>query len=222
MRPVIIVMAKTPRAGFVKTRLVPSLSAIEASALAACFMQDTVATALGVVPELILAYAPHDGRALLETLLPDGLLWLEQRGENLGERLDGAVAHAARLGFSPILVIGTDSPTLSPSFIETARDALVAGEADAALGPTTDGGYYLVGLRVRARGLFQNISWSTPLAYEQTASNIKGLGLRLLKLPLWYDVDTTADLFRLRAELSADEKARERARATYRWLCSHA
>jgi glycosyltransferase A (GT-A) superfamily protein (DUF2064 family) len=143
---------------------------------------------------------------------------LEQRGEDLGARLDAAVAHASRLGFGPLIVLGTDSPTLPDSFIETARDALAGGEADAALGPTTDGGYYLVGLGKPAPALFQNIAWSTPLAYEQTARNINASGLRLLELPRWYDVDTFADLLRLRDELCQDEKARGRAPATYRWL----
>ncbi len=221
LRPVVIVMVKAPRAGLVKTRLGPALAATDAAALAACFVRDVVATALRVVPELLVAYAPADGRALLEPLLPKGLHWVAQQGADLGARLAAAVAHAAALGCAPILVLGADSPTLPDSFIETARAALTDDAADVVLGPTTDGGYYLVGLRQPAPTLFQNIAWSTPHAYEQTAANVARLGLRLLALPAWYDVDTCADLLRLRAEVCADEQARARAPHTYHWLCAH-
>lgn len=221
MRPVVVVMVKAPRAGLVKTRLAPGVSATESAALAACFAQDAVATARRVAPELIVAYAPHDGRALLEALLPGGLIWLEQQGEDLGERLERVIARAARLGFSPVIVMGADSPTLPYSFIETARERLAAEEADVALGATEDGGYYLVGLRHPAPGLFQNIAWSTRFAYEQTVRNAAKARLRLLHLPTWYDVDTFADLLRLRDEIFSDSEARARAPATYRWLLAH-
>jgi hypothetical protein len=221
MRPVVIVMVKAPRVGFAKTRLAPPLTEFDAASLAECFVRDVVNSALRVVPNLIVAYAPHDGRALLEKSLPHDLLWLEQRGEDLGERLEAAIAYAADLGFSPLIVIGADSPALPASFVETARDALTAGEADAVLGPTTDGGYYLVALRKPIRRLFQNITWSMPVTYEQTARNITDQGLRLLVLPPWYDVDTFSDLLRLREELFSDEKMRCGARETYRWLLAH-
>jgi uncharacterized protein len=221
MRPVVIVMVKAPRAGFAKTRLVPPLSELDAASLAASFVQDVVNAARRIVPKPIVAYAPHNGRALLEAFLPKDLLWLEQQGKDLGERLEAAVLHAASLGFSPVIVIGADSPTLPDSFIETAREALAAGKTDAVLGPTADGGYYLVGLRRPVPHLFQNISWSTPFTYEQTARNISGHGLELLELPQWYDVDTFSDLLRQRDELFSDEAARKRAPATYRWLLTH-
>ena len=222
-RPVCIVMVKAPRAGAVKTRLVPPLSAEEAAALAACFARDTLASARSVVPEIIMAYAPADGREQLEALFQaDGLLWLEQLGEGLGARLDSAAAHAAGLGYSPLIIIGADSPTLPPAFIDGAVNSLVAGESDVALGPTEDGGYYLVGLRRPSSGLFKNVAWSTPQVFRQTAANAARLGLRLLQLPRWYDVDTPADLLRLRAELLSDEEARARAPHTYRRLLSQA
>ena len=220
-RPVVIVMVKAPRAGLVKTRLVPPLSKLDAASLAACFAQDVVNNARSVVSDLIIAYAPADGRAALATLLPGGLLWLAQQGQDLGARLVAAIAHAARLGFSPVIVLGTDSPTLPPAFIATARDALLTEETDVVLGPTMDGGYYLVGLRHPVNNLFQNVAWSTARAYEQTARNAASAGLRLLRLPTWYDVDTFTDLLRLRAEITSDNEARARAQATFRWLRSH-
>ena len=128
--------------------------------------------------------------------------------------MDAAIAYAANLGCGPIIVTGADSPTLPGSFTETARDALTAEKTDAVLGPTVDGGYYLLGLRNCVPRLFQNIDWSMPLTYEQTASNINGLGLHLLELLQWYDVDTFSDLLRLREELLSDDKAPRRAPAT--------
>jgi hypothetical protein len=218
VRPAVIVMIKEPRAGLVKTRLAPRLSAQEAASLAACFAQDVVNGAKRAAADLIIAYTPASGRAALETFLPGDLLWLEQRGADLGERLERAAAQAFDLGFSPLILLGADSPTLPHTLITTAINALSAAEVEVALGPTQDGGYYLVGLRRRAPGLFQDIAWSTPQAYAQTARNANRLGLRLLELPPWYDVDTFTDLLRLRAEVFSDREARRRAPATYRWL----
>lgn len=223
MRPVIVMMVKAPRAGLVKTRLVPQVSAVEAAELSACFALDVLACALRVAPWVIVAYAPPDGRAALEALLPAAgrLFWHEQRGADLGARLDGAIRHAFDAGFAPVLVVGADSPTLPPEFIEKARDALAVGQADIALGPTADGGYYLIGLREPVPNLFQNVDWSTPRVFEQTARNAARAGLRLQTLPLWYDVDTLADLQRLRGEIIADGEAQARAPATTRWLLKH-
>lgn len=221
-RPAVIVMAKAPRPGGVKTRLVPPLTDTAAARLAACFFADTVSLALNVTQQVVIAYAPTDGRAALEERLSGaGLLWLEQRGDDLGERLAGVVERAATLDLGPLLVVGADSPTLPRDFLITALEALAGGRADVALGPTEDGGYYAVGVRAPAVGLFDSVEWSTPRAYAQTARNAARAGLRLLELPRWYDVDTPADLLRLRAELSADEDARRRAPATYEYLRAH-
>lgn len=220
--PVCIVMVKAPRAGAVKTRLVPALSGANAASLAACFAQDAIANVRHVVRQVIIAYAPRDGRPALEQLLPhDNLFWVEQRGRDLGARLEAAARHATAHGFSPIVIIGTDSPTLPAVFIETAIDSLAARASDIVLGPTDDGGYYLIGFREYPGGLFQNIRWSTPLVYGQTAENAARLNLRSLTLPRWYDVDAFPDLLRLRDELLTNEAARERAPATYRWLLAH-
>jgi rSAM/selenodomain-associated transferase 1 len=215
----VVVMVKAPRSGLVKTRLTPPLTKEDAASLAACFARDVVNCASGLADVVIIAYAPAGGRAALETTLRRGdLLWLEQQGADLGERLDAAAAHAFARGFGPLVFLGADSPTLPPSLISQAFQVLATEQSDIVLGPTDDGGYYLVGLRHQTPGLFQNVAWSTPEAYAQTARNARRLGLRLHELPRWYDVDTPADLSRLRAELLTDEAARQRAPATYQWL----
>lgn len=216
--PVIIVMARAPCVGQVKTRLVPALDAEAAASLARCFVQDTVSKAGQIVRDVIVAFTPAEGRAVLEPLAPPDVIWAEQKGNDLGDRLEGAIEHAGARGFSPILVIGTDSPTLPASSLESAVRLLASGHADVVLGPTDDGGYYLVGLRQPSCSLFRDVPWSTPRAYAWTADNARRAGLRLISLPRWYDVDTPADLARLRGELDTDEAARSRAPATYRWL----
>ena len=229
-RPAVIVMAKAPLAGEAKTRLVPPLAPEEAARLAACFFADTVSLARRVARETVVAYAPAGGRAALEdalrTLAPRETgagaatppLWLEQRGDDLGARLSSVAVRAAALGLGPLVLLGADSPTLPPAFLASALGALARDEADVALGPADDGGYYAVGLRAPAPGLFDAVEWSTPRAYGQTARNAARLGLRLSELPRWYDVDTPADLLRLREELLGDADARRRAPATCEWL----
>jgi rSAM/selenodomain-associated transferase 1 len=220
---VCVVMVKAPRAGAVKTRLVPPLTGAEAASLAASFARDTVESVRRVAREVIVAYAPDGGREALEALLEgEGLLWFAQRGEDLGARIESAASFAFERARGPVVVVGTDSPTLPPLFVERAFASLSAGDADVALGPTEDGGYFLVGLREPFEGLFRNVEWSTPRVYVQTASNASRLGLRVLELPRWYDVDTGADLTRLRDELLSDEEARARAPHTSEWLRAHA
>lgn len=214
-RPVIIVMVKAPVPGTVKTRLVPPLSAEAAAGLAAALVQDAVRNACPIAA-VLTAYAPIDGKALLETLLPDGLHWTAQRGGNLGERMSAAMTDAAALGFSPLVVIGTDSPTLPQAFVAEAIQALQENAAGVVFGPTEDGGYYLVGTRQPQPGLFDGVAWSTNLALTQTAANAARLNLRPYLLPTWHDVDTGEDLARLRQELE-DPAVRERVPATARW-----
>ncbi len=201
-----------------KTRLVPPLSENEAAALAACLAQDTVANAQSVVRDVLIAYAPTDARLDLEALLPANLRWFEQEGDDLGQRLDSVAAHAFSLGFSPFIFLGADSPTLPTSFITQAFDSLTSGGAEIVMGPTEDGGYYLVGLHKPAPGLFDNIDWSTASAYQQIVANAARLKLRLRALAIWYDIDMPTDLSRLRAEVIANEQAQTLAPNTYRWL----
>src|SRR5687768_10701926 len=159
MRPVIVVMVKAPVPGFAKTRLTPPLSKPDAASLALCFVQDVINSALSITSNVIVAFTPDDGRSLLEVSLPGRLLWVGQQGEDLGEKLSSVIAYAASLGFSPVIVLGADSPTLPSSFVVTACKALANDQTDIVLGPTTDGGYYLLGVRKAVPNLFHNVAW---------------------------------------------------------------
>ena len=211
-------MLKAPRPGLVKTRLTPPLSQNEAAELATCFAQDVVTGTLLLAGSVIVAYFPTDSRAELAAILPSRVTWVEQRGEDLGARLNAVSIQAFSLGFSPIVFVGTDSPTLPPAFIRSAIDSLTTGKSDVVLGPTEDGGYYLIGVCRPMSELFEGVAWSTSNTYAETADNATRLGMRLLALPLWYDVDTPSDLQRLQREVLTDTEARKNAPATYEWF----
>lgn len=218
MPPAIVVMTKAPRAGRVKTRLCPPLSADDAASLAACFIRDTLRHAERLGIPLILAYDPPDGLAVLRDGAPASVRWLAQQGCDLGRRQEHAIAHAAGQGFGPILVIGTDSPTLPSGHLTAALVTLEREAAEVVLGPTLDGGYCLLAVPRPLPGLLDRIAWSTGGVCRQVAENAAALGLRVETLPPWYDVDTPEDLRRLREELCGSRGAQAQAPATYRWL----
>ena len=195
------VMAKAPRVGTVKTRLCPPLQAAEAAELARCFLLDAVervAAVVGVRP--ILAYAPVEARAEFETLAPDFAL-IAQRGGDLGERQEQLVEDILALGHEAALLIGTDSPTLPPETIDEAVSLVMAPDVDVVVGPTEDGGYYLIGLRAPCPALFEEMPWSTAAVLSLTLERVRRLGRRVVCLPTWYDIDRGADLARLESAL---------------------
>jgi len=218
--PAIIVMAKAPVPGRVKTRLCPAISEEQAASLAACFARDVVEKVLSLAWPVIVAYAPAEERGLLAALLPSSLLWTPQRGQTLGERMQSALEEAGALGFSPLVMIGTDSPTMPPSLIQKTVETLDTDLADIVLGPAEDGGFYLIAMRYPVVSLFNNVAWSTVAALADTLRNTSSLNLRVAQLPVWYDVDTPEDLERLQNELRANPTARKWAPHTYRWLQS--
>ncbi len=218
----VVVMCKAPRAGEVKTRLTPFLSSEDAAALAACLFRDAVRNASRTGLEVLVAYAPREGRSALEALLAreaSGVRFFEQEGADLGERLEAAAARAFAETGGPVVITGTDT-LIPPKILKDTLRALSNSDADFALGPVEDGGYYLVGLREYEPGLFRGVAWGTERVYRQTAANAARLGFRLLEgLPRLYDVDTPADFDRLRRELLANRRRAARlAPATYEWL----
>lgn len=219
--PAIIVMAKVPRAGRVKTRLRPFLSGEQASELAVCFLQDTISTIKNLSENVIVAFTPAGERRTIEAVLPGDLSFIEQKGHDLTERLESVIEFAANRNFSPIIVIGADSPTLPAEFVRKAIESFESDETDIALGATEDGGFYLIGLRGKYFGLFENIRWSSEFVFRQTAENIERLNLKLFQLPRWYDVDTADDLIFLREKMLSGEENGKSAPKTFEWLISN-
>ena len=197
-------MAKVPFAGPVKTRLTPPLSPEEAATLSTCFLRDMTTNVLGINDgtEGVVLYTPADAEAFLRDLLPDGFKLMAQRGETLGERLFNAAAELFSNGFESVCLINSDSPTL-PSEILRMAVSLLAQDGDrVVLGPSQDGGYYLIGLKHPHRELFECIAWSTADVLAHTSERAAEINLPIEFLPTWYDVDDAATLRLLCDELS--------------------
>ena len=196
------VMAKAPRAGKVKTRLSPPLTLVETAALNICFLRDTTANLDAVAGSRgVVCYTPVGDEAAFEGLLPESFGLIPQRGDGFGERLYLAAQDILRCGFASVCLIDSDSPTVPTSAFEQAVTALAAPGDRVVLGPSQDGGYYLIGLKTAHNAPFQNISWSTASVAEETRQRCREASLDLVELPLWYDVDDQVTLTVLQDEL---------------------
>lgn len=199
MKQALLIMAKRPMPGQTKTRLTPSLTPEKASELFACFLQDTLDLARQVPNvERLIAYAPLDAQAYFRQLAPDFTL-VPQSGNDLGERLDHVLTQCLSDGFAHTVIMDSDSPTLPVSYVTEAFEAL--DEADVVLGPSEDGGYYLIGLKRPHPRLLRQVKMSTPKVLLDTLAIAREDNLRVALLERWYDVDTIADLEHLREEL---------------------
>lgn len=215
---ILIIMAKQPAIGTVKTRLCPPLTPEEAVLLYDAFLRDTidmVAAACvlsdGVTPAL--AYAPVGAADHFRAILPDNFVLLPQVGTDLGERLCNLPHQARRLGYSSVAMISSDSPTLRPVVAAECFAQLCRSDIDVVLGPCEDGGYYLIGMNAPQPALFTGITWSAASVTRETLEAAAQAGLAVASLPLWYDADTIEDLGRMWAELEHDEVTAPHTRA---------
>ncbi|MGR3303233.1 MAG: TIGR04282 family arsenosugar biosynthesis glycosyltransferase [Candidatus Scalindua sp.] len=200
MNTCLIIFAKSPIPGKVKTRLTPHITPTKAAELYEAFIADTISTALKLKCERItVAYSPGYAEKTLQRLCGQTVNYLPQEGHNLGERMKNAFKHSFDTGFERAVIIGTDSPTLPLSYIRKAFDVLK--EVPVTIGPTFDGGYYLIGLSEQNETVFDDIEWSTSSVFSQTLARIKTANKQLCILPPWYDVDTPDSLEFLRAHL---------------------
>ena len=199
------VMTKAPQAGRVKTRLTPPLSPEEAAALNICFLRDTaeaiLRTADGKRANGIGVYTPVGAEGAYGGILPDEFALVAQRGEAFGERLSAATEDLLQLGFDSICLIDSDSPTVPETVFAEAVDVLTRPADSIVLGPSDDGGYYLIGLKKLHRRLFEAIDWSTERVLEQTIEAAREINVPVHFLPTWYDVDDRRTLSRLCREL---------------------
>jgi rSAM/selenodomain-associated transferase 1 len=198
-------MVKAPRSGEVKTRLIPPLCAEEASQLSTCFVKDILAnllTAAAEVPvDCYAAYSPPGSEALFRGFLPPQVRLLPPRSVGLADSLPDAIEDLTAGGYDGACLVNADSPTLPTSLLIDAITSLRAPGDRVVLGPATDGGYYLIGLKHPHRQLFRDIAWSTERVYRQTAERAASIGLELVTLPAWYDVDDAESLGWLCREL---------------------
>jgi uncharacterized protein len=218
-RCALAVMAKVPHAGRVKTRLSPPLNPKQAAALNIAFLKDTVAcleqvsTALPADP--VVSFTPRNEEASLQKILPNRVVLVPQRGETFGERLLSTAEDLFGAGFSAVCLIDSDSPTVPPEVYAEAVRRLLKEKDCAVLGPSDDGGYYLLGFNSLQPRLFEGIAWSTKIVAEQTCERARELRLPMYPLPNWFDVDDREALLRLYRELIIFEPDRKAFRAPH-------
>jgi rSAM/selenodomain-associated transferase 1 len=202
-------MTKAPLAGRVKTRLTPPLTPIEAAALNGCFLQD-IATALtnaGTRTQGVGCYTPRGTEKMYQDLLPQSFLLLAQRDKSFGERLRFAVEDLLSVGFNSVCLISSDSPIVGTATYAEAARLLSRPNDSVVLGPSDDGGYYLIGLKKLHLRLFEEIEWSTERVLDQTLARAEEMRLPVHFLPSSFDVDDQDGLSRLCSELLVVEQS---------------
>jgi uncharacterized protein len=227
------VMTKAPQAGRVKTRLVPPLTPEEAAELNKCFLRDTadaISSACSRRPvddegktarsSAIAVYTPVGAESAYTDVLPADFSLLPQRGDEFGERLYLAVEDLFKCGFDSLCLIDSDSPTVPAENFEEAVELLSTSEDRVVLGPSDDGGYYLIGMNKPHRHLFEQIDWSTERVLNQTMQRATEIGVEVKLLPTGYDVDDDASLRRLRDELLTDTTSADIAPHTREFFAS--
>lgn len=197
----LLVMAKRPFAGRTKTRLCPPFSLAQAAKLYECFLRDAL-DIVRAVPNItpFIAYAPAEEQAYFQQLAPD-FERVPQIGATLGERLDFVLTHTLAEGFEQVAAINSDSPTLPAAYLAQAFAQLDDSAVDVVFGPCEDGGYYLIGWKRSHPRLVREVQMSTPHVLRDTLDIAQQEKLRVALLPTWYDVDTMADLERVKADL---------------------
>jgi uncharacterized protein len=200
------VMAKAPQAGFSKTRLCPPLRSEEAAALSAAFLRDTTETISVAARSAAIApyatYAPRGADVLLSGCLARGTALLLADGEPIaregvngfGRSLLHAIEGMLAQGHVAACVLNSDSPTLPSRLLVQAAELLLAPGDRAIIGPADDGGYYLLGLKAPHADMFADIAWSSGSVADATRARARTLGLELVELEPWFDVDDVQSL----------------------------
>ena len=196
----LIVFLKAPRAGAVKTRLALTLGAAEACA-AYRRLVETLLRQLAALENVELCFAPDDAGSEIKPWARTTWRLTAQGAGDLGSRLDRAFRRAFDEGDKPIVLIGSDCPEIVASDIQAAWTALLSH--DVVLGPATDGGYWLIGLRAPKSDLFASIPWSTNAVLRETLERCRAAGLTTRMLRELTDVDTEADWRRFLARVRA-------------------
>src|ERR1700733_11416355 len=182
-----VVMAKAPRPGKVKTRLSPPLTTEQAAALNIAFLQDTTqnlakASGHGLAAGII-SYTPIGEESLFDGLLPAGFFLIPQRGEAFGERLLDTAEDILACGYGSVCLIDSASPTVPPAAFKQAIEILNQPGDRIVLGPSQDGGYYLIGLKRAHPEPFSNIPWSTPTVAAHTRDRCREANIALIDIP---------------------------------------
>ena len=194
----VILFARDPILGQVKTRLRPSLDDETILKLYTCFVEDSLEKIrqVGNV-ECFVGIFPDNHSGFFEKIENFGMSLFVQRGKDLGDKMRQAFVDRFAEGYKKVVIIGSDSPSLPVSYINKA----LASDKDLVLGPSTDGGYYLIAMSGKVSEVFSGVAWGTKNVLDETLEKIKGTGVSLELLPVWYDVDSPDDLKFLKTHL---------------------
>ena len=194
MKRCLIMMAKYPEPGQVKTRLAAEIGAGHAAELSKRFILDLLQTLSSLDWEIQMALYPWERKAEMSAVVGEKYVLVPQRGRDLGERMGQVFIQLFAEAFQEIIMIGTDAPDLPAEFVVEAFSALA--DHDAVLGPACDGGYYLIGFRrgVFSPQLLDGLPWSMPEIFVQQLKRLREQNLQVYILPPWQDMDTLADL----------------------------
>jgi uncharacterized protein len=201
----IAVMAKASTPGLTKTRLVPPLRFEEAAAFNTAFLQDVAANLMAAARQAeiagYVAFGPPGSEGFFERTLGRDIGLISAWRPNFGDCLLLAIEAVLARGHNAAVVLNSDSPTLPTSLLVETAEVLACPGDCAVLGPSTDGGYYLLGLKQAHRRMFEDIAWSTERVAEQTLERAREIGLDVHILPAWYDVDDLESLRVLHEEI---------------------
>ena len=204
-RIAIAIVCKTPAAGTSKTRLSPPLRPEECAAISSCFIRDLARTIQTLDGEGDVAgyavYTPPGSEAVLRGLLPGTFSLMLQGDGDLGARLVKATADLLNAGHEGVILVNSDSPTLPIEILREAASAVRQGD-NVVLSPAFDGGYTLIGLSRPHPRLFEDIPWGTDEVYRLTLQRARDIGLPVVNVAGWYDVDDAASLRMLEDEFA--------------------
>jgi len=209
----LVIMAKAPRPGTVKTRLIESLPSAAVTALYCCLLEDTLALAKSLTGVDVAVMCPEADRGELVHSLGNTVQVVAQQGAGLVAGLTSVFRHFTGAGQRHVIAFNSDSPHLAPSVLERAFDVLARN--DVVVGPTHDGGYYLVGAKAAHPSLFEGDGMGTKSALDRLLTRTKVLELSTGFTEAFYDIDVANDLLRLAREL---QLAPEKAPRTAGWL----
>ncbi len=205
MNPVAVaIICKIPTAGQSKTRLSPPLRPDECAAISSCFIRDLSATIQSLADdgEVVgcAVYTPIGSETVLRQLLPNAFHLIPQGEGDLGARLLKVTADLLDAGYAGAILVNSDSPTLPKAILRQAVDAVRQGD-NVVLSPALDGGYTLVGLSRPHTRLSEEMPWSTSEVYRLTLERAREIGVTVINVPGWYDVDDAASFRMLEDEL---------------------
>ena len=209
MKKAVICFTRVPKSGVTKTRLLPILSGDQCAKLHTAFLTDLSHVYARMDADLFVSYTADPDWEMLKSVFPAAADYFPQEGANLGEKMYNALRHVLELDYDAVVLTGADLPLMTAAHLESGFTALEG--ADVTFGPTSDGGYYLVGMKQPHRTVFENQQYGGATVLENTIAASEAAGLAVMLADPCDDVDTPEDLRNLAKVLSGDS-------ATYQYL----